>query len=286
MVFRSSITKKQAYSLILAAKKVLSKPNQKTHTIKKTLRGNELSYTYNKVSEKITRKNFLVSEDLKILMESYLQIIFNKNKKSYIFGHLAQTLDGFIATMTGESKYISSYNNLEHLHMLRAISDVVLVGSNTVKLDNPKLTTRLVSGPNPMRVVIDSKNVISNSCHLLSNKDIKGFKIISDNFKLRSDYTLKLPTKDGKFKISNIISLLENMNKNIIFIEGGGKIISNFYKNKKLDRLHLCISPILIGEGINSIILSKEININKKQFKKITYMKMYEDIVCNIDLSF
>ena len=77
-------------------------------------------------------------------MESYLQIIFNKSKYPYIFGHLAQTLDGYIATESGESRYISSIDNLEHLHMLRAISDVVLVGSNTVKFDNPKLTTRLV----------------------------------------------------------------------------------------------------------------------------------------------
>ena len=76
---------------------------------------------------------------------------------------MAQTLDGYIATESGESRYISSIDNLEHLHMLRAISDVVLVGSNTVKFDNPKLTTRLVKGPNPMRVVILKKKLNRNS---------------------------------------------------------------------------------------------------------------------------
>ena len=158
---------------------------------------------------KLSRTNFHLNSDLKILMESYLQIIFNKSKYPYIFGHLAQTLDGYIATESGESRYISSIDNLEHLHMLRAISDVVLVGSNTVKFDNPKLTTRLVKGPNPMRVVIDKNDTIKNSCNLLKNKDRKGFKIVSDKLKPNDENIFSLPLKKDEFRITDIISLLK-----------------------------------------------------------------------------
>ena len=283
-MFKYSITKKQVYALVLESKKITYKPRQKNYSVKKIISKKELLYTYDSSLEKIIRTNFHLNSDLKILMESYLQIIFNKSKYPYIFGHLAQTLDGYIATESGESRYISSIDNLEHLHMLRAISDVVLVGSNTVKFDNPKLTTRLVKGPNPMRVVIDKNDTIKNSCNLLKNKDRKGFKIVSDKLKPNGKNIFLLPLKKDEFRIVDIISLLKSLGNKIIFIEGGGNIISHFYRKKFLNRLHLCISPILIGRGINSFIIDKDVKINEAKIKKISYIKMGKDILCNIKL--
>ena len=283
-MFKYSITKKQVYALVLESKKITYKPRQKNYSVKKIISKKELLYTYDSSLEKIIRTNFHLNSDLKILMESYLQIIFNKSKYPYIFGHLAQTLDGYIATESGESRYISSIDNLEHLHMLRAISDVVLVGSNTVKFDNPKLTTRLVKGPNPMRVVIDKNDTIKNSCNLLKNKDRKGFKIVSDRLKPNDKNIFLLPLKKDEFRIADIISLLKSLGNKIIFIEGGGSIISHFYRKKFLNRLHLCISPILIGRGINSFIIDKDVKINEAKIKKISYIKMGKDILCNIKL--
>lgn len=283
-MFKYSITKKQVYALVLESKKITYKPRQKNYSVKKIISKKELLYTYDSSLEKIIRTNFHLNSDLKILMESYLQIIFNKSKYPYIFGHLAQTLDGYIATESGESRYISSIDNLEHLHMLRAISDVVLVGSNTVKFDNPKLTTRLVKGPNPMRVVIDKNDTIKNSCNLLKNKDRKGFKIVSDKLKPNGKNIFSLPLKKDEFRITDIISLLKSLGNKIIFIEGGGNIISHFYRKKFLNRLHLCISPILIGRGINSFIIDKDVKINEARIKKISYIKMGKDILCNIKL--
>ena len=283
-MFKYSITKKQVYALVLESKKITYKPRQKNYSVKKIISKKELLYTYDSSLEKISSTNFHLNSDLKILMESYLQIIFNKSKYPYIFGHLAQTLDGYIATESGESKYISSIDNLEHLHMLRAISDVVLVGSNTVKFDNPKLTTRLVKGPNPMRVVIDKNDTIKNSCNLLKNKDRKGFKIVSDKLKPNDKNIFSLPLKKDEFRITDIIFLLKSLGNKIIFIEGGGNIISHFYRKKFLNRLHLCISPILIGRGISSFIIDKNVKINEAKIKKISYIKMGKDILCNIKL--
>ncbi len=283
-MFKYSITKKQVYALVLESKKNTYNSRQKVYTVKKIISKKELFYSYNSSLEKITKSNFHLDPDLKILMESYLQIIFNKSKSPYVFGHLAQTLDGYIATESGESKYISSKENLEHLHMLRAISDVVLVGLNTVKFDNPRLTTRLVKGPNPMRVVIDKNDTIKNSCNLLKNKDSNGFKIISDKKKSNSSNIFSLPLKKDGFRIADIISLLESLGNRIIFIEGGGNLISHFYRKKYINRIHLCISPILIGRGVNSFIIDKDVKINETKIRKISYMKMGKDMLCNIKL--
>ena len=93
-----------------------------------------------------------------------------------------------------------------------------------------------------MRVVIDKNDTIKNSCNLLKNKDGKGFKIVSDKLKPNGKNILPLPLKKDEFKIVDIISLLKSLGNKIMFIEGGGNMISHFYRKKFLNRLHLCIS--------------------------------------------
>jgi diaminohydroxyphosphoribosylaminopyrimidine deaminase / 5-amino-6-(5-phosphoribosylamino)uracil reductase len=73
----------------------------------------------------------------------------------FVLGRIAQSLDGRIATASGESRWISGEADLEHTHRLRALSDAVLVGASTVRADDPQLTTRAVEGPSPVRVILD-----------------------------------------------------------------------------------------------------------------------------------
>jgi riboflavin biosynthesis pyrimidine reductase len=72
-------------------------------------------------------------------------------------GHLGQTLDGRIATESGVSRYVTGPENIVHLHRMRALCDAVLVGAETVRQDDPQLTTRRVSGDSPVRVVVDPR---------------------------------------------------------------------------------------------------------------------------------
>jgi riboflavin-specific deaminase-like protein len=281
-----SITKKSVWSLILEAKKVISNTNilTKSISISKLINNNFYKYSYNIEKNKIIRKNFDLDSELQNMFDLYMPIIFNGVNNTYLIAHIAQTLDGYIATKSGESKYISSPQNLEHIHMLRAISDIIIVGTNTVKLDNPMLTTRLVKGLSPMRLILDKKNTLKNNYNVFSNKDGNGYKIISEKIKNYNNNVFALPIYKNKFNLNDIISLLKKLNKRIVYIEGGGSTVSNFYNNKLLNKIHLCISPIIIGQGRNSFILPKIKSLKNIKDNKIKYFKMGEDILCDIDL--
>ena len=151
-----SITKNKAWSLILDAKYTYKGAKDARKTI--TIKNNIFHFVYSFEQEKIIKKNFSVDKETQELFNIFLPIVLNRKKNPYIVGHLAQSLDGFIATRSGESKYISCKQNIEHIHRIRAISDVILVGARTILLDNPCLTTRLVKGNNPMRLILDPNN--------------------------------------------------------------------------------------------------------------------------------
>jgi len=73
------------------------------------------------------------------------------NDTSFVLGRLAQSLDGFIASRSGASRWISGGADLLHTHRLRALSDAVVVGASTIRADDPQLTTRRVAGASPVR---------------------------------------------------------------------------------------------------------------------------------------
>ncbi|RYF53685.1 MAG: RibD family protein, partial [Comamonadaceae bacterium] len=75
----------------------------------------------------------------------------------WVVAQLGQSLDGCVATRTGDSQFINGPDNIRHLHRLRALSDAVLIGAGSVAADDPQLTTRHVPGPNPVRVLLDPR---------------------------------------------------------------------------------------------------------------------------------
>ena len=280
-----NITKKEAWQIVLKAKEISNqKTNQKSYLIKILSKKNIIQCTFSKEKKRIISRNFETKNVSMNILEMYLKIIFNDNTEPYFIAHLAQSLDGFIATRKGESKYISSKDNLEHIHLLRCISDVIMVGSETVKKDDPKLTARLVKGKNPMRIILDKDNKISDKFMVFSNKDDLGFKITSTKIKTQKSNVFSLPLKKGHFKSNDIIQLLKKLNKKIIFVEGGGSVISNFYKNNMLHQLQVCICPIILGDGKSSFVIKAPMKIEDIEFNEISYHSMGEDILCNLTL--
>ena len=89
------------------------------------------------------------------MIDLYLPMCSATDARPITVGHLGQSLDGFIATHSGESQYVTGEENILHLHRMRALCDAVVVGAGTVAADDPQLTTRHVAGPSPLRVVLD-----------------------------------------------------------------------------------------------------------------------------------
>ena len=284
---RLSITKKSLWSLVLVAKEKIYSEDTLGDliSINKSIGKNEYKFSYNLKKQVISKCNFILDDYGVMLFSLFLPIIFNAKNEPYLIAHLAQTLDGFIATESGESKYISSDDNLTHIHMIRAISDIIIVGYKTVELDNPMLTTRYVKGKSPMRIIIDKNNKLSKKYNVFKNCDGRTYKLISDNIKIKSNNIFQLPLIEDKFDVYDIYSLMKKLRKKIVFIEGGGSTVSDFYNKDILDRLHICISPSILGKGRSSFITQRRKSFDNVWNHKIKYSKMGKDILCDIDLS-
>ena len=220
-----SITKKIIWSLILKVNNNhIYKISKNIININEIILDKEINLIYDRKNNEIKNKNIEFSDTESYnIFKIFFPIACSSNKNQYI-AHIAQSLDGYIATESGESKYISSKKNIEHIHRLRALSDIIIVGANTYLEDKPKLTTRLVEGTNPDIYVFDPKEIINK-------RDIKN-KITL----LKSD--LK-PLKNALLK--NIYTTT--------YIEGGGKTISYFLNKNMLNRIHICLCPIILGGG-------------------------------------
>ena len=287
IVNKLSITKKSLWSLILVAKDIANSEEtlDSLISINKKIGGKKYSFIYDRNSNTIAECNFIICDYSKMLFSLFLPIIFNSKESPYLIAHLAQTLDGFIATNSGESKYISSNDNLTHIHMIRAISDIIIVGYKTVELDNPMLTTRLVTGKSPMRIIINKHNKLNNKYNVFRNPDNNDYKIINDKTNTKKENVFQLPLDKNKFNLNDIYDLIKKLRKKIVFIEGGGATVSEFYNNNKLDRLHICISPSILGKGRSSLMIEKKMSLNEILEHEVRYFQMGTDILCDIELS-
>src|SRR6185436_19891987 len=113
-----------------------------------------------------------VNDPRRPLLELYLPICGATPARPMTVGHLGQSLDGFIATPSGDSQFVTGPENILHLHRMRALSDAVVVGAGTVAADDPQLTTRHVRGPNPMRVVFDPARRLTTEYRLFNDRSI------------------------------------------------------------------------------------------------------------------
>ena len=249
-----SITKKTAWSLIL---KINAKKSYKNNlvSINETISENYINISYNRKHNHIEESNLILNQEISDLFKIFLPIVCS-NKKTQFIAHIAQSLDGFIATDSGESKYISGKDNIEHIHRLRAISDVIIVGANTYIEDKPKLSTRLVDGSNPKIYIFDPKRILKK-------------KKMSSEINLITDMSLIKSELNG-YKT--------------IYVEGGGKTISQFMKKNILNRIHICLCPIILGGGRPSFIQDKYVSINDLKSHVAECYKMGDDVLIDLKI--
>ncbi|MDX1373280.1 MAG: 2,5-diamino-6-(ribosylamino)-4(3H)-pyrimidinone 5'-phosphate reductase [Nitrososphaeraceae archaeon] len=193
----------------------------------------------------------------------------------------AMTLDGKIATKTGDSK-LSSKRDKIRIHKLRAKVDAILVGSNTVKRDNPLLTVRYVRGKNPIRIILDSKASISKNSRILKTcQTVPTIIVVSKSASNKN--ILKLEQKQAQILvigkkhiiIKNLLKELYKKKIKTILVEGGGITNWEFIKQGFVDEIMVTICPYIVG-GKNSITLvegqgfSKIHKATKLKLKNIT----------------
>ena len=173
---------------------------------------------------------------------------------SVTLGQVGQSLDGRIATLSGDAKQLSGPDGLTHLHRIRALMDAVVIGVKTALHDQPRLTVRLCEGENPARVVIDPSGRLPNDSPVLEVNGPRRIVIQAvDTSRPAGVELIRLPAKEGRFKPHDIIRALNDIGLNNLLVEGGSFTIAKFLEAELLDRLHIAVAPILIGSGPQGI---------------------------------
>ncbi len=202
------------------------------------------------------------------LEETCEEFIWNfRQKKVFVAMKVAQSLDGKIALLNGESKWITCPESRQKVHELRAQYDAVLVGKNTVLVDNPSLDIRHSHIQKENKVI-----VLDRSGEVLKKKDhLKVFSVHK-------------PENVSVLSSQDLNSLLDELYKKGIrslMVEGGGQVYSSFLAQGLVQRLHLFTAPIILGKGIgwsdgfNLADISKKLELKSEksqQFGQDTYL--------------
>lgn len=259
------------------------------------------------VNPKVAGKGFKILENAGIHVEyGFLQDELRKqnevffkwieHKKPFVVLKAAMTLDGKIATATGQSKWITNETSRAYGYKLRDIYDGIMVGINTVIEDNPMLTSRVDGGKNPIRIVVDSSLKIDINANVVQDKSAK--TIIATTDKANKDKILKLQAQDvdvivvdkdenDKVDIEKLLDILGQQNigqQNIcsILVEGGATLSGSFVAKKLVDKVYFFIAPKIIGgkEAKTPVAGTGILNLQEAlALKDIQIEKLEEDVL-------
>lgn len=175
----------------------------------------------------------------------------------------AQTLDGRLATLAGSSQWIGGPESLVVAHELRATHDAIMVGVNTVLVDNPRLTVRHVAGPDPLRIVVDSTLRTPLTAAVLANGASQQTMIAVTARAPRERITaiqdlgarvLVLPADPaGHVDLAALLAALHENGIETLMVEGGATLITALLRERLVDRLVVCVAPKLLGAGIEAV---------------------------------
>lgn len=211
-----------------------------------------------------------------------------------VVAQMGQSLDGRIATITGKSRYINGEDGLIHLHRLRAVSDAVLVGSGTANVDNPRLTVRLASGPNPVRVLVDRQRRVPESHHLFTDGVAPTLRLVAGHFDpgalppVLSQDVHEIPClsgEEGPINPREVLIVLQRFGLQRIFVEGGGQTVSTFLSAGLVDRLHVLVSPMIIGSGQPAFQLPEIDSLGDALRPRANMVNLGSDMLFDLDFS-
>ena len=254
------------------------------------------------VNPKVAGKGFKILEDagihvgygfLQDELRKQNEVFFKwiEHKKPFVVLKAAMTLDGKIATATGQSKWITNETSRAYGYKLRDIYDGIMVGINTVIEDNPMLTARVDGGKNPIRIVVDSSLKIDINANVVQDKSAK--TIVATTDKADKDKILKLQAQNvdvivvdkdenDKVDIEKLLNILGQQNICSILVEGGATLSGSFVAKKLVDKVYFFIAPKIVGgkEAKTPVAGTGILNLQEAlALKDIQIEKLEEDIL-------
>ncbi len=230
----------------------------------------------------------ILESECRQLNEHYFKFV--KTGMPYVTVKYAQTLDGRMATKTGDSKWISSEASRKYVHILRGINDCIMVGAGTVSADDPQLTVRYVKRRNPLRVIVDSNLCVPIKSSVLTDENPhKTIIATTSKAKPRKVTAVKnlgvevlvvKKERNGRVSLKELLIELGKRDIMTVLVEGGSGIITSLLKSDLVDKMIIPISPRIIGKGLEAI---GDLNIkmikNAIRFSSFTTIKKGDDMI-------
>lgn len=196
-----------------------------------------------------------LGEPAAAMLDLYLPVCNARAERPFVVAHLGQSIDGCIATDSGDSRFVTGEANRRHLHRLRALCDAVVVGVETIATDDPLLTTRLVPGDNPVRVVLDPSFRTPPAAGVLTDRRaptllaVDAARIPETAGRAGAAEVVGAPRHGNGLDLHALLSALNARGLHALFVEGGGVTVSQFLAAGLIDALQIAIAPVIIGSG-------------------------------------
>jgi diaminohydroxyphosphoribosylaminopyrimidine deaminase/5-amino-6-(5-phosphoribosylamino)uracil reductase len=207
-----------------------------------------------------------------------------ERKRPFVTVKVAESLDGKIATSTGQSQWISGEKTRRWVQRLRSEVDAILVGVNTVLQDDPRLTLRTKIHNPPLKVILDTYlrtpprgRIFSSKTPVLIAAGKAASRTREKRLKRAGAEILRLPNRDGRVDLKALLRQLAKREITHLLIEGGGEVIASAFECKAVDRVFFVIAPILIGgrnaptavEGTGAKFLRQAIQLRNLEFRPL-----------------
>jgi diaminohydroxyphosphoribosylaminopyrimidine deaminase/5-amino-6-(5-phosphoribosylamino)uracil reductase len=196
----------------------------------------------------------ILEKECRRLNEAFFK--YMTKKEPFVILKVAATLDGKIATRSGDSRWISEEASRRFVHKLRNQVDGVLVGIGTVLRDDPLLTSRMRGGRDPYRIVLDSRLKIPEGAKVIGTSPSKAIiattelapKEKIERLGKKGVKILVIDSKEGKVNLKSCLSRLGQIGMMTLMVEGGSQVNGSFLDEGLIDKLLLFLSPKLIGD--------------------------------------
>jgi diaminohydroxyphosphoribosylaminopyrimidine deaminase/5-amino-6-(5-phosphoribosylamino)uracil reductase len=192
---------------------------------------------------------------------------YAKTGKPFIMAKSALTLDGYSATSTGHSMWVTGEEARQHVHRLRAEVDAVMVGIGTVIADDPRLTSRLKRGKgrNPHRIIVDTRLRIPENARLLNDDSgALNYIIVGNDVDMKlinriergNTSVIKCPVKDNRVDLNAMLDILGRRSITSVLFEGGSGLMGSMIRERLIDKFLIFKAPKLLG-GNDGIPMAK-----------------------------